>query len=404
MKKRIFSFALALVMIFGIMSVAGAAAETKNLRFDENGEFKIMHIADCQDGYPANETMLMFIDAALKEYQPDLVVLGGDNSVGPDDMKEDDKKAAIEELTEVFVSNKTYFTLVFGNHDHQQGFTDDQQLVWYQQYGGEYCLAYDEDPSLAGTATHALPVLGSKSDETKFMLYMFDSNDYVRDENGKELGLGYDCVNEDQIEWYKAKSRAAEEANGKKKVPSMAFQHIVVGEVYDALFHETSISLGDVVTPSYNGKRYSFFPKLENIEEGFIFEFPCPGYYNYGQFDAMVERGDILAVFSGHDHINNYTTEVDGIKIINTAGATYNSYGNEFTRGVRMITLSEDDTWNFKTESVTVNQFAIDNPDFAEAAGINTFVAKLTVGFGDFLLALTRFCGIFSKLISMVVA
>lgn len=400
MKKRIISLVLALVMLFSIMSVA-SAAESDSLRFDENGEFKIMHLTDCQDGYPASETMLMFIDAALKEYQPDLVVLGGDNSVGPDNMSEDDKKAAIKELTEVFVVNETYFTLVFGNHDHQQGFTDDQQLEWYQLYGGKYCLAYDEDPDLAGTATHALPILGSDSDETKFMLYMFDSNDYVRDENGVELGLGYDCVNEDQIEWYKAKSKAAEEANGNKKVPSMAFQHIVVGEVFDALFHESSVELG-VLTPSYNGKTYSFFPKLENIEEGFIFEFPCPGYYNYGQFDAMVERGDMLAVFSGHDHINNYTTELDGIKIINTGGATYNSYGNEFTRGMRMITLSEDDTWNFETETVTVNQFAIDNPDFAEAAGISTFIAKLTVGFGDFLLAITKFCGIFSELISMV--
>lgn len=401
MKKRIFSFALSLIMVFGAAFSFNASAESDELRFDKNGEFKIMHIADCQDKYPASETMLMFIDAALKEYQPDLVVLGGDNSVGPDDMTETDKKAAIEELTGVFVKNETYFTLVFGNHDHQQGFTDDQQLVWYQQYGGKYCLAYDEDPDLAGTATHALPILGSNSDETKFMLYMFDSNDYVRDENGVELGLGYDCVNENQIEWYKAKSKDAETANGGKKVPAFAFQHIVVGDVYDALFHETSVDLG-VLTPSYNGKRYSFFPKLENIEEGFLFEFPCPGYYNYGQFDAMVARGDMLAVFSGHDHINNYTTELDGIKIINTAGATYNSYGNEFTRGVRMITVNEDDTWNFETESVTVNQFAIDNPEFAEAAGINTFVAKLTVGFGDFLLAITKFCGIFSSVITFI--
>ena len=403
MKKRIFSFALALVLVFGAaFSVNAFATETKTLRFDENGEFKIMHIADCQDAYPASEKMLKFIDSALKEYQPDLVVLGGDNSVGPDNMPRADKESAIEELSSVFVANKTYFTLVFGNHDHQQKVTDDEQLVWYQQYGGEYCLAYDVDPNLTGTATHALPVLGSDSDETKFMLYMFDSNDYVRDENGEELGLGYDCVNEDQIEWYKATSMAAEAANG-KKVPAMAFQHIVVGEVFDALFHESSVDLGEL-TPSYNGKTYSFFPKLENIEEGFIFEFPCPGYYNYGQFDAMVERDDVIAIFSGHDHINNYITELDGIKIINTAGATYHSYGNEFTRGLRMITINEDDTSNFKTESVTVNQFAIDNPEFAEAAGINTFVAKLTVGFGDFLLAITKFCGIFSKLISMVVA
>lgn len=398
MKKRIISLVLALAVVFGAVSVASAAVAAEPLRFDENGEFKIMHITDCQDEFPATETMLIFIDAALKEYQPDLVVLGGDNVVADKNMAN-----GIKELVEVLVANETYFTLVFGNHDHQQDLTDDEQLVVYQQAGGKYCLAYDVDPNLTGTATHALPVLGSDSNETKFMLYMFDSNDYVRDENGKELGLGYDCVNEDQIEWYKATSKAAEAAAG-KKVPAMAFQHIVVGDVYDALFHESSVDLGDVLTPSYNGKRYSFFPKLENIEEGFIFEFPCPGYYNYGQFDAMVERGDVLAVFSGHDHINNYTTELDGIKIINTGGATYHSYGNDFTRGVRMITLDEDNLWDFETETVTVNQFAVDHPDFAEEVGINTFSAGFMIAVGDFLLGITKFCAIFSKLITMVVA
>ncbi|MBQ3045985.1 MAG: metallophosphoesterase [Clostridia bacterium] len=396
MKKRIFSFALALIMIFGAAFSLNASAASKELRFDENGEFKIMHLADCQDEFPATEKMLKFIDASIKAYQPDIVVLGGDNVVAKNNMAN-----GIKEIVDIFVANKTYFTVTFGNHDHQQDLTDDEQLAVYQQAGGEYCLATDPHPELTGTATHALPILGSKSDETKYMLYMFDSNDYVRDENGKELGLGYDCVNKDQIEWYKETSKAAETAAG-KKVPAMAFQHIIVGEVYDALFRETSISLGDVITPSYNGKTYSFFPKLENIEDGFIFEYPCPGYYNYGQFDAMVERGDVVAIFSGHDHPNTFTTEVDGIKIINTGGATYHSYGSEFSRGMRMITLNENDLSTFETEQVTVNQFAIDNPEFAEAVGINTFVAKLTVGFGDFLLAITKFCGIFSSVITFI--
>lgn len=397
MKKRIFSFVLALVVLGTMFSVSAFATETKTLRFDENGEFKIMHLADCQDEFPATETMLKFIDASIKEYQPDLVVLGGDNVVADNNMAN-----GIKEIVDIFVANETYFTVTFGNHDHQQDLTDDEQLAVYQQAGGKYCLAYDADPDLTGTATHALPILGSDSDETKFMLYMFDSNDYVRDENGEELGLGYDCVNEDQIEWYKETSKAAEAQAG-KTVPAMAFQHIIVGEIYDVLFHETSVDLG-VLTPSYNGKRYSFFPKLENIEEGFIFEFPCPGYYNYGQFDAMVERGDVIAVFSGHDHPNTFVAELDGIKIINTGGATYHSYGSEFSRGMRMITLNEKDLSTFETEQVTVNQFAIDNPEFAESAGINVFSARIIVAFGDLLQAITKFCGIFSKLISMVAA
>lgn len=395
MKKRVISLLLAMVLIFGAAFSINASAASKVLRFDENGEFKIMHLTDCQDIYPANETMLKFIDASIKEYQPDLIVLGGDNVVADNNMAN-----GIKQLVEIFVANETYFTLVFGNHDHQQDLTDDEQLVVYQQAGGEYCLAYDAVPSLTGTATHALPILGSDSNETKFMLYMFDSNDYVRDENGEELGLGYDCVHEDQIEWYKETSKAAEAVNG-KKVPAFAFQHIVVGEAFDALFRETSVDLG-ALTPSYNGKRYSFLPKTENIEDGFLFEFPCPGYNNFGQFDAMVERGDVIGIFSGHDHPNTYITELDGIKIVNSGGATYHSYGSDMTRGMRMITLNEDDLSTFETEQVTVNKFALDNPDFAEDAGISLFEAAIVTAFGDFLIAMGKFSGVFSSVISLV--
>ena len=384
---------LALVLAFGACAISASANAAAPLKFDENGEFKIMHLCDCQDVYPANTTMLKFIDAALKEYQPDIVVLGGDNTVSKTGMEK-----AIAELVSVFVENKTYFTLVFGNHDHQQDLTDDEQLVCYQKYGGEYCLAYDENPNLTGTATHALPVLGSKSGKAELMLYMFDSNQYVTVE---EFEDEYDCVNPDQIEWYVEKSKAAEAENG-KVVPALAFQHIVVGEVYEALFHESAVDLG-ALTPKTGGKIYSFFPKTENVLDGFLFEFPCPGYYNHGQFDAMVERGDVVGIFSGHDHINSYTTELDGIKIINTPGATYHSYGNEITRGMRMITVKENDPKNFETEVVTVSRFALDNKDFAEDAGIDTFTAGLMLALGDILLALGKFSGVFSSIISAIV-
>ncbi|MBQ2904508.1 MAG: metallophosphoesterase [Clostridia bacterium] len=392
MKKRIISAALALVLIIGACFSVSAAEAQSPLKFDENGEFKIMHLCDCQDGYPADTRMLKFIDSSIKTYQPDIVVLGGDNVVADHDYKE----AGIAELVKIFVDNKTYFTLVFGNHDHQQGYTDDEQLAMYQKYGGEYCLAYDAVPELTGTATHALPVLGSKSGKTEFMLYMFDSNQYV---SVNDFEDEYDCVHEDQIEWYKNTSKAVEAQEG-KKIPALAFQHIVVGEVYDALFFESAVDLG-VLTPKFNGKIYSFLPKTDNFT-GFLFEFPCPGYYNHGQFDAMVERGDVLGIFSGHDHINTYETELDGIKIINTGGSTFNSYGNDMTRGVRMITVKENDTWNFESEMVSISGYALENEDFANDAGIVAFGAVLSEAFGELLLALGKFSGIFAGILGFV--
>ncbi len=393
--KRFVSIVLALVFVFCACAISASAYDLVPLKFDKNGEFKIMHICDCQDDYPANASMIKFIDAALKEYQPDIVILGGDNTVASKETKE----KAIEELCNIFVANETYFTLVFGNHDREQGYENDELLPMYQKYGKGYCLAVDEVPSLHGTGTHNLPVMSSDLKKIKFNLWMFDSGSHYIDEEGNDLG--YDCVRKDQIEWYKNKSKALEALAG-DKVPSMVFQHIVVGEVFDALFHESMVDLGVATPKANNGKIYSFFPKTENIQDGFLFEFPCPSEFNEGQFDAMVERGDVLAVYSGHDHINSYTTEVDGIKIINTPGATFGGYSNDIVRGVRMITVKESDPWNFETEVKTSSQLAIDKSDFAADAEIDTFTVRIMLILGDVLLALNEATKIFSSAISMI--
>lgn len=392
MKKRIISVLLAVCLVLGTSLALTASAQSPVLRFNSNGEFTVMHLTDTQDIFPANETMLEYIDVMLKTYKPDLVVLGGDNTVGAAETKEE----AVEELVSVFVENKTYFTLVFGNHDHQyvsgidldleaQEQVKGELLSMYQKYGKGYCLAYDPAPSLHGVGTHYLPILASNSSKIKFNLWMFDSGSVAADENGNRAG--YDCVREDQIEWYKKQSKVINTLAG-EKVNSLAFQHIVVGEVYDCLFYESAIDMGKLGR-SYNGKHYSFLPKTENFT-GYLLEFPCPGYYNCGQFEAMVNEGNVLAVFSGHDHVNSYETEKDGVKIINTPGATLHSYGDDLVRGARLITINENDTSTFESEVITMFDLATKNDSFAESADINQFGAQVLIVLGEFAQLLSK--------------
>ena len=238
MKKRIFSLALALCLIFGAALPAIAADSTSPLKFDENGEFKILHICDCQDNYPAHKELLVYIDTVLKTYKPDLVVLGGDNTVDEAETKE----LAVEELVKPFVENEVYFTLVFGNHDREQGVDNDALLKLYQKYGGKYCLAYDAVEELSGTANHYLPIYSSDGSEMKFNVWMFDSGSSIHE---NDEWLGYDSVREDQIDWYKSESKKLVDGKG-KMVNSLAFQHIIVSDVYDKMFVEAPFAKGEL--------------------------------------------------------------------------------------------------------------------------------------------------------------
>ena len=180
MKKKIAVIVLSLVLMLSLVQTAFAAGQTHQLAFDENGEFTILHVCDIQDGYPVSKSCAQYLRETLNVYKPDLVVLGGDNTIA----SEEDKELAIKEICEIFVEAQTYFTLVFGNHDAENNMSREEQFVFYKLYGGEYCLAYDADESLTGVGTHNLTVLSSDRTRIAYNIYMFDSNMYVYDEKG----------------------------------------------------------------------------------------------------------------------------------------------------------------------------------------------------------------------------
>ncbi len=392
MKKIVISIMLVVVMLVASIIPASAAQKKEKLQFGDDGEFNILHLCDGQDGYPAQERMFIYINYMLDIYKPDLVVLGGDNCVASEETKED----AIKELVAPFVEHETYFTLVFGNHDHEQGVEKEELLEMYQKYGGKYCLAYDADPDLTGTANHNLPIYSSDGEKIKFNLWLIDSNHYVEDENGERLG--YDSVREDQIEWYKDTYEKLEKEAG-EKVYSLCFQHIIPGEVYKVMFPEVKKPLSPVTETYNNGKHYPIIFPDTSAFTGHIYEPPSPGPINYGQVDAMVETGDVLSILVGHDHKNSYEIDYNGIALINTPGISYNAYGSEIVRGSRLITIKEDALDTFESEVITVNELAYENEDFREEMDISKFKAGFWVLADKVLLGIAKATGYVAKII-----
>ena len=383
--KKFLSLVLSVLVVFSMTVFAFAGTEEKApLSFDENGKFTIMSICDIQDNYPINKAALALICEALDTVKPDIVVLGGDNI-----MLEVHKEGThgegvtcegayceniklFDEAVAPFVERNIPFTLVFGNHDSENGKPSREwQLSQFQRAGGSLCLAYDAVEELHGCGTHNLPVLSSDKTKTAFNLWMFDSGDYDKDDNGIKC---YDCVHEDQINWYKQTSAQLQSENG-GKVPSLAFQHIIVKEVYDAVFHTAPKALATRKFSDETG--FYLIPDLSKIN-GIILEMSCPSYYNYGQWDAFVERGDVLGCVTGHDHINSFVATYKGVDIIQTPTVTSKSYYNNLNKGVRVLTINENDPWHYETEIVTCASLAIkEGSTIPENSKIPVFVYKI---------------------------
>ncbi len=310
----------------------------KPIRF-RNGQLKIMHITDIHLASDNIDMSLCLIEQALDNEKPDIVVMTGDNVSA-----ESDRASLFENsrrLMQVFEKRNIPLAAAFGNHDSESGIaTREELMAVYNEFQCSHSV--DEGDIMDGCGTYNVPVLASDSDEVRFNLWIFDSGDY--DHEGK-----YANVSEEKIEWYKEKSKAYEAMYG-KKVFSLAFQHIIVPEVYDALKkvkHGTPYTYKGIY--DHDGY-YRFDPK--GINYGLFHEPPCCGAINHGQFDALVKRGDCLAVFSGHDHTNAFGVRHKGVDIVNSLSTRYQDDCFSTQYGYRMIFVDEKDTSHYTSKSV----------------------------------------------------
>lgn len=349
--KKILAVILAVIMSIGCFSAASMAAEVESvdntLQFGEDGKFTVLHVTDIQDISPMSTVAKKFLSDTLDKVKPDLVILGGDNIAGNCIHTAWGVERAIDEFMSVFEAKGVKVAAVFGNHDDENKCsTKYTQLEIYQKYDCFVgCAGYTEEDHVGN---YNLPVLSSDGSRTAFNFWLIDSGTY----NGENDLDGYACVTETQINWYKQQSKALAEANGGVPVPSLAFQHIVVPEIFDALKE---------VDKDTEGAKEKYFKATDETKyyilpegaEGELNETPCPPDYSNGQFDAMKETGDVLAMVFGHDHTNTFNVEHEGVRLINTAGLSFNvtSY-NGGNMGMRSFVIDENNPEDFETEVI----------------------------------------------------
>ena len=321
----------------------------KTIRFGEDGKLKILHIPDTHLKHNHNlDPTLWMVERACDTEKPDIVMLTGDIVLNCESAE--DTKKLINALMNIFDSRNIPVAVTFGNHDSEQGAMSREELMAY--YNTFSCsVSVDDGEALSGCGTYNIPVLSSDSEEIKFNLWVFDSGDY--DEEGR-----YSCVQSDQVEWYKQTSDKLMADNDGERVNSLVFQHIIVGEIYDAL-QKSDKWKSYAYKHLYNEDEYYMFDPAR-VNYGTIRETPCPGYANHGQFDAMVKKGDVLAMFTGHDHTNAFGVEYKGIDIVNSLSTRYIGLFHSTQCGYRVIEVDEKDTSSYETRVERM----FDNYDF----------------------------------------
>lgn len=356
-----------------LVPMAGAAVDVSapaaaHVSFNKDGKLTILQVADIQDNAVLSPLCKKSLRLVIEKTNPDLIILTGDNIGGYSCKTKVLATAAIRQYMDIFEKYGVPVAQVFGNHDDQDTpLTKELQFEVYKQYKCFIgCEGVTAETTVGGNTmrnvgTYNVPIYESTdSDKVAFNIWCFDSGTYNPDDS---YG-GYGYVLPEQLDWYVEKANELAAANGGEPVPSFAFQHIVPPQIKYALKEVPEGTEGAV---SFAGSWYTL-PDDVDRATNWLSEAPCPPDTNfaegYNQVDTMLRQGDVKAVFFGHDHINAYQVNYEGIDLVSSPGATYASY-NDDHRGYRTITLDLNDLSTYETATYTNVELFSEDPIYS---------------------------------------
>ena len=234
-----------------------------------------------------------------------------------------------------------YWAYVFGNHEARAEKEYHKYFMLKALESFPHCLSKFGDPSLFGYGNFFINILSSEK-TIQQRIVMLDSGrspiPHHNTENGAPEELkGYDFLKKGQIEWYKNNILKLEKEYG--KIKSIMMMHIALCEYQEVMELDEN-------------ENYVPTGKAEILYGGMYESIGCSE-FNSGMFKAIKELGSTQAVVVGHDHVNDFCAEYDGVRLVYAQCGGYNSYvcdamrslfGDEknWLQGATMIDVAED--------------------------------------------------------------
>lgn len=336
--------------------------------FTTDKDFRVMQLTDVHIGAgwmsTAKDTMaLNAVAAMITAEKPDLVIITGDLVYPvPFQAGTFNNMNSAELVAKLMESLGVYWMPVFGNHDTEVYSLYDREDIseFYADEKWTYCLFEDNsDDGIDGYCNSVINVKNSQGIITQ-SLYTFDTHSYV---DGDYLGIGwkYDNIHDNQVEWYKKNvekynkynvdlinsgnaDNKEELLNTYGTVKSLAFWHVPNTEYLDAW--------NEYVEAGYkNTDNLTYYYGTVGETGKMVYS----GVYEDEIFEAMQEFQSTKGIFCGHDHLNNFSIEYNGIRLTYGYSIDYLAYSGisklGSQRGCTMITVKPDGSFDCVAEN-----------------------------------------------------
>ena len=291
----------------------------------KNDKFKILMISDIQEDLDYDPRTIPAISKLLDFVNPDLCVLGGDICDGQVVKGYDNTKKYLDLFLEPLETKNIPWMHIFGNHDHDSDLDKNVLNDIYRSY--QHCIS-KTTPKIYGTTNYFIPIYNN--DLIAYGLWAIDSNNRIEQSglnidfdittvNRLETSYFFDIIHFDQLQWYYNSSVELEQKFN-SKIPSTLFCHYAPAEFQYLL----------------NNKEMC--KTCGTTDENLLI-----AAFNSGLFSTILQRKDIKCIASGHSHLDTACGQFCKITCCLDGCAGYKPYGDDNTRGGRVIELNLKD-------------------------------------------------------------
>jgi len=285
------------------------------LEYPEDGSFTILWGTDFhlrRGPFSNRNKIYALLERAFAETDPDLTVISGDLLFSFNEVQ------MLTEFATFMQKHNRKWAYCFGNHDGQH--QHDRTILTSILDAYDTALFSAGEQWALGHSNY--PVVLTRNGVPQQAIMLLDSHDSRVYEDSV---IAPDYIYPSQIAWY----RWVEKGLG--DVPLYTFIHIPIPEF--KLLWESGTAIG--------------------VKNDKIVNTP---HENSGLFAAMQEQGNTVAIFSGHDHLNDFHGTWEGIDLHYGRSASYGSYGSaSHAKGIKTITL------DFASPSYDVETFTVDD-------------------------------------------
>lgn len=308
----------------------------------ENGSFTILNLTDPQlspaewaEGHKGQEILRYTARELIERVKPDLITVSGDISWG------EGCEEAYARFGELMEEYATYWAVVWGNHDNEDGDEVVERIADSYLSLPHFC--YEKGPKELGNGNYV--ILLRENGKAIYALFMMDTHAnhdlHLLDRECKPFTVdSYASLTPAQLAWYEEQAAALKEMGVRDSalivhIPLYGYRKAFYAATEEALRAPGKVGLEE----SYRGigwkdgyKDSCFGVNREGIAS--------PG-YDDGVLEILKKHDLTHQVIAGHEHVNNFSIPLDGIRLTYATKIGPGCYWNPDLNGGTVLTVDK---------------------------------------------------------------